>query len=188
MTEASIHKKNRIADCFEQHFRHFGFSKTRVDEVAEELGASKKTIYKYFRSKDDIFSYVISRKASYRREMIEKKIRHLDTAWEKMETMIRINFSEFRKVHKSNSRDFGENAQSGIAAGIFRKTFLSLLNDILDEGIEKNEFEVCDMEMSVRYIQAIIVESLIKIREDGQAKPEELLICTIKKLIGRRSK
>ena len=135
MEDAINIQRKRIADAFEQHFRHYGFKKTTVDEVALDLGVSKKTIYKCFRSKDDIFYYIISNKAKERRLMIEKKILHLDTAWEKMETMIRINFTEFRKIHKKKPTGINDRFQSEIASAAFGEMFISLIWDIIEEGI-----------------------------------------------------
>ena len=40
-------------------FHLYGFRKTSVDEIASGMGISKKTIYKYFSSKDDLIRSVI---------------------------------------------------------------------------------------------------------------------------------
>ena len=181
--EMEINTKIKIADAFEKHFLHFGFKKTTVDDVASELGISKKTIYKGFRSKEDIFYFVISRKAEARRTMIEKKIIHLSSATEKMEAMVLINFTEFRKIHKKKIKAMDEHFQAEIAAAAFRETFSRMVSEILSEGVKNKEFEVCDHEMTVRYIQSIITETVKKLREDDASKPEEFLIYSIKKLL-----
>jgi AcrR family transcriptional regulator len=41
-------QKQAIAEAFKKHFQHFGFKKTSVDDISEELHISKKTIYQYF--------------------------------------------------------------------------------------------------------------------------------------------
>lgn len=183
MNEEISKQQARIALAFEHHFRHFGFKKTTVDDVAEELGVSKKTIYKYFRSKDEIFYFVISQKSRSRRLMIEKEIIDCETAWEKMESMIRINFDEFRKLHKKRVGALDERFQVEIAAAAFRETFVSLVREIIDEGTEKGEFEVCDQEMTVAFIQAIITEAVKIIRADEKAMPEDELVCNIRKML-----
>jgi len=179
-------KRIEIAGAFEKHFRHFGFKKTTVDDVAADLGASKKTIYKYFCSKEDIFYFIISRKAKARRAMIEKKILHLPTAGAKMEAMIRINFEEFRKIHKKKIRSL-DGGQSEIAAGAFRETFMSLVSDIIAEGVKHNEFEVCEHEMTVRYIQTLITDTIKSLLENEASQPEDVLICTVNKLLKKNA-
>lgn len=46
--------RERIINATINLFRKYGFN-FKVDDIARELSMSKKTIYKYFRSKEDIF-------------------------------------------------------------------------------------------------------------------------------------
>ncbi len=187
MTENSDKQKIRIAGAFEKHFRHFGFKKTTVDDVATDLGISKKTIYAIFDSKDEIFYFIINTKAKERREMIEGKIKHLDSAMRKMEEMIRINFSEFRKMHKRKLKAFDEQFQSEIAAGAFRQAFNRLVSNIIEEGVKKNEFEVGDHDMAMRFTQALITEAIRTIREDSTLQPEDFLVSSINRLLKKNT-
>ena len=47
-------EKRRIVEAASKRFFELGVSKVTVDEVAADLGMSKKTIYKSFSSKDDL--------------------------------------------------------------------------------------------------------------------------------------
>jgi len=49
-----MEEKNKIIDYSEEKFFKDGFYKTTMDEVASELRMSKKTIYKFFPSKEDL--------------------------------------------------------------------------------------------------------------------------------------
>ena len=180
-------RKNEIAAVFEKHFRHFGFKKTTVDDVAADLGASKKTIYKHFCSKEDIFYFIIRRKAAARRAMIEKRIIHLESAGEKMEAMIRINFEEFRKIHKKKIRPLDDRGQSEIAVAAFKKTFNTLVSEIIAEGVNNDEFEVCDHDMAVRYVQTLMADTIKSVLEDDASQPEDILICTVNKILKKRN-
>jgi AcrR family transcriptional regulator len=46
--------KQRITEKARDWFFQFGFSKVTMDELATELGMSKKTLYKYFTSKEQL--------------------------------------------------------------------------------------------------------------------------------------
>ena len=46
--------RERIISFAREHFMHEGFSKVTLDEIATELGMSKKTLYKYFEDKEDL--------------------------------------------------------------------------------------------------------------------------------------
>lgn len=49
-----MEEQNKIVELTEEIFFRDGFYKTTMDEVASELKMSKKTIYKFFPSKDDL--------------------------------------------------------------------------------------------------------------------------------------
>ena len=51
---AIVEEKDRILESAQEKIFDRGFSKVTVDEIAEDLGMSKKTIYKFFPSKEDI--------------------------------------------------------------------------------------------------------------------------------------
>lgn len=183
MKESTEKIKIRIAGNFEEHFLHFGFKKTTVDEVAKEMGMSKKTIYKHFSSKDDIFYFIITRLAKSRRLMIEKKLKGIDSAWDRLETMIGINISEFKKIMKMRQTEIQERFQNEIAAKAFREAFYELLSDIVEEGMRQGEFRVCDKDMTIHYIQALTGETVNLIRDNTNPKADEYLICTLKKIL-----
>ena len=46
--------RERIISFAREHFLHEGFSKVTLDEIATELGMSKKTLYKHFKDKEDL--------------------------------------------------------------------------------------------------------------------------------------
>lgn len=50
--------RNRILEYSAKIFMENGFYKTSMDEIASELGMSKKTLYKYFDSKSDLVRQV----------------------------------------------------------------------------------------------------------------------------------
>ncbi len=53
--------KNRILDKALDHFLQFGFSKVTMNEIAEDLGMSKKTLYQYFTGKEELLLAVLNR-------------------------------------------------------------------------------------------------------------------------------
>ena len=53
--------KQRIHEKALDHFLQFGFSKVTMNEIAEELGMSKKTLYHYFPGKEVLLAAVVSR-------------------------------------------------------------------------------------------------------------------------------
>ena len=56
---SDIEDKQRIVEVASRHFRQVGISKVTLDEIASELGMSKKTMYKFFSSKEELLSAVV---------------------------------------------------------------------------------------------------------------------------------
>jgi AcrR family transcriptional regulator len=51
----------RILDCAERLFRHYGYAKTTVADIAKDLGMSTANIYRFFASKTEIHQAVCGR-------------------------------------------------------------------------------------------------------------------------------
>ena len=51
----------RILDCAERLFRHYGYAKTTVADIAKALGMSTANIYRFFASKTEIHQAVCGR-------------------------------------------------------------------------------------------------------------------------------
>ncbi|GAB4399343.1 MAG: TetR/AcrR family transcriptional regulator [Microscillaceae bacterium] len=53
--------KEKILDQAREHFRRYGIRSVSMDDIAKELGMSKKTIYQHFKDKDDLVCQFIAR-------------------------------------------------------------------------------------------------------------------------------
>lgn len=77
--------KERILESVSKLVNQYGVKRFTVDDIARDLGISKKTIYKYFKGKDDIISELI-------RSSLEDNINSTLEAVEKEDTIIgRLN-------------------------------------------------------------------------------------------------
>jgi AcrR family transcriptional regulator len=59
MLMAEVEDKQRIVDVASRRFMENGITKVTLDEIAGELGMSKKTMYKFFPSKEDLLKTVV---------------------------------------------------------------------------------------------------------------------------------
>ncbi len=101
--------RESILDLSYLKFAEYGFKKVTIDEIAAELGISKKTVYKLFSSKEAILREVVLRKMNTLLEIFEKiqtmkessidKIQaisetvgtHINEQWQKILIEVRIN-------------------------------------------------------------------------------------------------
>jgi TetR/AcrR family transcriptional regulator len=70
VSKGYMNEHNKIIESTEEKFFRDGFYKTTMDEVASELKMSKKTIYKFFPSKDELVMAI----AKHFMEGLKKKI------------------------------------------------------------------------------------------------------------------
>ena len=59
--DVSDERKDQIMNAAEEVFAQKGFSDARMDDIAEETGLSKGTLYLYYKSKDDLIIAILDR-------------------------------------------------------------------------------------------------------------------------------
>ena len=74
--DVSEERKDQIMNAAEEVFSKKGFSNARMDDIAEETGLSKGTLYLYYKSKDDLIIAILDR--IFRREF--RAFENLDLA------------------------------------------------------------------------------------------------------------
>lgn len=65
-------KKDQIIESARLLFHKYGFKKVSMDEIARESGVTKKTIYSYFSSKEDLLKYFIQEEILNMKNIVEE--------------------------------------------------------------------------------------------------------------------
>lgn len=135
--------KERIQHKAEELFRAYGVRSVTMDEIATQLGISKKTIYQYFADKEEIVAAVFQQMISGHKEcclkdkasaqdpiheiflahdMAVEMFRHMNAAiifdLMKYHPMVYSKFEEFK--NKFLLQIITANLQKGIEMGIYR--------------------------------------------------------------------
>ncbi|MBN1370414.1 MAG: TetR/AcrR family transcriptional regulator [Anaerolineaceae bacterium] len=174
--------KEAIADAFQKHFNHFGFKKTSVDDISNELHLSKKTIYQNFSTKEEIFYYVVSRVAREYVRGMEREIAGSVTAAGKLAALVRLIFSESKQWLKDNDVfEFRYKQEIGELA--FKDAYSGLLFSLVKQGMESGEFSTGQPEFTVRLIQGMISEAMHVVAANPSVEVEEQLIQSILKIL-----
>ena len=64
--------KDKIVEAARKLFYKYGFKKVSMDEIANEAGVTKRTIYMYFKSKEDLLKYFIQEEIENMKEIVEE--------------------------------------------------------------------------------------------------------------------
>ncbi|MDL2403601.1 TetR family transcriptional regulator [Rhizobium mayense] len=175
----------RILDSAEKLFRHYGYSKTTVADVARDLGMSTANIYRFFASKTEIHQAVCGRMLAQSYKMAYD-IRHLRiSASERLRAYVHAQFKmtletmlDEQKVHEmvvvAIERDWHV-----IEKHIDR--IHDLLAEIIAEGIAAGEFAEQDPASASKCFGAatillchpqMVAQCLAK---TNRAEPDELI-------------
>ncbi|MCP4133043.1 MAG: TetR/AcrR family transcriptional regulator [bacterium] len=159
--ESEKEKKNLIIETAEKFFFHYGFKKTTVDEIAQTAGIAKGTVYLYFKSKEDILIAIAFRHFKQSIERLEKKLSVIDDIREKLKTVIEhrpLETFEFinKHPHFAEILLFMEKYKKGIEPGKeysgSMSRYYEILENTLNEGVEKKEFKIRNVEERTGHI------------------------------------
>lgn len=98
MTEDKDKEREKILQFARQKFQNQGFYKTSMDEISSELRVSKKTVYKYFESKEQLVHDIVIDALENDQCLIDEVINSDDNVIIKFVRIInfmQIRFNEF---------------------------------------------------------------------------------------------
>ena len=73
MRRQTVEVRTRIVEAAYESFWRLGFRRSSVDSIAARAGLTKRTLYAYFRSKDDLLAAVLQRYE----ELAEQRLAHI---------------------------------------------------------------------------------------------------------------
>jgi len=135
--------KNEILEKAQKLFQQYGLKKTTMDEIAAECGKAKSTLYRYYNSKEDVFSAVIDLELRFLRIAVKEKVDKAHTTKDKIiayflefhqEVLNKINLYRIVK-HELMSKVLAEEC--------FAKMMnfeISYVTRILEDGHDAGEF------------------------------------------------
>ena len=129
-------EKHKILIFASEKFFREGFNKVSMDELAKEMKISKKTIYKYFSSKNEIIAASVETLQFNLRRRLEQIIRQDSSSINKLiqisSTLLNIAF-KVSDTWLSDLRSYSPELWDNIEE--FRtKTFMRVFGGILDQG------------------------------------------------------
>jgi AcrR family transcriptional regulator len=134
-------KKNQICNATLKLMKEKGFDSLRVNEIAEKAGVSKRTLYRYFPSKKELISHIISEKHNRIKERLMDIFKTEGNEADKYETLLTCVTAEIA----SENVELFENLKKypDIYEEIKEKQKESLkeLETIIENGISKGEIK-----------------------------------------------
>lgn len=144
MIDSKENKKEQILEAASRVFAKYGFHKTTLDDIGEQVGMKKNSLYHYFSNKEEIFFDIIQMDAEEYFSRMEIELSNEAYASDKLKKF--ILFSTVFWMEKANFYNLITSIRTELIDRITEYYEVSLkrqkmlINNILVEGIKNNEF------------------------------------------------
>jgi AcrR family transcriptional regulator len=165
-TDLSAVRKNQILDAAMLVFARSGFHEARMDDIVQESGLSKGTLYWYFKSKEEIIIAISQRLFATDIESVEGLLKAEGTVSERLQQLIRERVQGLQEMSDVVAIlvEFYAVAlhQDGVRQLIrtYFQSFHDLLVALIQQGIERGEFRPVDALAAATALDAVF-EGLI---------------------------
>jgi AcrR family transcriptional regulator len=181
--------RDQIVEAAGEHFRHYGYEKTTVSDLAKAIGFSKAYIYKFFDSKQEIGEAICAKTLSGIVATVEEAVAGATTPTEKFRRMLKslvsTNVSLFfndRKLHDIAAYAAGERWPCTLA---YCERIKQIVTEIVREGRESGEFErktpldetVHAIDLVVQpYVNPLLLQYSLDVAEEAPVQLSNLVL------------
>jgi AcrR family transcriptional regulator len=173
--EHLTHRKE-ILLAAEKLFAAKGFFPTTMSEIAQEAQFGTGTLYKYFKSKEDLYFTLIDEKTAEINGSVKAELSKKMSVTERIEKILRIQFEfiernkDFFRIYVSERSRFEWTVKEDLGKGIHEKmvAYIHLLTQVMKQGIKDGAFKPKDpMDLAhalVGIVNSFVFEWLIATR------------------------
>jgi AcrR family transcriptional regulator len=163
INKKSVKKPNKKEDIIKVAARLFSqksFHDVKMDEIAEQLGIAKGTIYLYFKSKEKLYLKILEESYEAIEALLENEIAIDEPSPVKLKKVLGIIFSFYRRnldVLKILSRDETHLIKEHFEfTEHWRLRRLKLYEKILEKGINEGSFSVQNPKLTALIIFGLV--------------------------------
>lgn len=135
-----------LVDVARQLFAKNGFENTTMNDIAVASGKGRRTLYTYFKNKEDVYLAVIETELARLYDRLEVVARKNISPEEKMVQLIFTHLEVVKEVVYRNGNLRAEFFRDIWKVEAVRKTFdkneISLFRRIMNEGVDKGVFDI----------------------------------------------
>lgn len=149
-------KKSDILKASALLFAQYSLKKVTMDEIAKMASVSKATIYKYFKSKEEVFDQVVKAESTQLWEAVTKAVNEAQSVVDKLRAYMLTkitNFHELINFYRVTRETFIEYYPYVESA---RTEFMAhekeFIKEILEEGNRTGELKVEQVELTAHTI------------------------------------
>jgi AcrR family transcriptional regulator len=147
-----IAHRGEILSAAEKVFAVKGFFPTTMSEIAEIAEFGTGTLYKYFKSKEDLYFSLIDEKAEEINRLVKMELSQKTSAIEKIKRLIKLEFEfiernrDFFRIYISERNRFEWTIKDDLGKGIHDKmvAYIKDLSQVMKQGMREGELKPTD--------------------------------------------
>jgi AcrR family transcriptional regulator len=160
--------REEILSAAEKVFAAKGFFPTTMSEIAETAEFGTGTLYKYFKSKEDLYFTLIDEKTDEINRLVKSELLQKTSAIERIKKVLGLQLEfiernrDFFRIYTSEGSRFEWTVKDELGKGIHKKmvTYIHILAEVMNQGIEGGEFRALNP-MDLAHALVGIVNSYI---------------------------
>lgn len=163
-------KQEQIIQAARKLFNKFGYKRVSMDEIAKEAGVTKKTVYSYFASKEDLLKYFINEEVLNMKKIVEEVEKEEIDLFQKVhEGIISLlkykKQTPFLKIIIEEAEVF-QNPKVLENLKIVDKTIQNYIREKLEFAKEKKLIQVKDIDITAFLIYKMYILLLVEWGDD----------------------
>ena len=148
--------KAKLVDVARQLFAKMGVENTTMNDIALASKKGRRTLYTYFKSKEDIYMAVVESELNMLSDMMKRVAEKNISPHKKMIEMIYTRLDAVKEVVFRNGTLRANFFRDIWRVEKVRKRFdakeILLFKDVLREGVEKGVFRIDDIDMTAELV------------------------------------
>ncbi len=140
--------REEILLAAERVFAAKGFFSTTMSDIAREAEFGTGTLYKYFKSKEELYFTLIDEKVEEINRLVKTELSQKTSAVERIKKVLGHEFEffernrDFFRIYTSERSRFEWTVKDELGKGIHEKmvAYINLLAEVMRQGIEEREF------------------------------------------------
>lgn len=160
--------REEILSAAEKVFAAKGFFPTTMSDIARQAEFGTGTLYKYFKSKEDLYFTLIDEKVEEVNRLVRAELSQRTSAVERIKKVLGLQFEfiernrDFFRIYISERNRFEWTVKDDLGKGIHEKMvkYIDILAGVMKQGIKGGEFRPLSP-MDLAHVLVGIVNSFV---------------------------
>jgi AcrR family transcriptional regulator len=141
--------REEILSAAEKVFAAKGFFPTTMSDIARKAEFGTGTLYKYFKSKEELYFTLIDEKVEEINRLVNSELSQKTSAIERIRKVLGLQFEfiernrDFFRIYISERNRFEWTVKDDLGKGLHEKmvTYIHILAEVMRQGIKEGEFK-----------------------------------------------